>query len=82
MSIFKRLRNVAKGDQIPMVSEASTSSVPADELSFDDLDEVEDEEGSGLKTIQEFIEHKKRQNQILEKMIEKIIHPKNTDNQV
>ncbi len=65
-----------------MVSEASTSSVPADELSFDDLDEVEDEEGSGLKTIQEFIEHKKRQNQILEKMIEKIIHPKNTDNQV
>jgi hypothetical protein len=82
VSIFKRLRNVAKGDQIPMVSEASTNSVPADELSFDDLDEVEDEEGNGLKTIQEFIEHKKRQNQILEKMIEKIIHPKNTDNQV
>ncbi len=74
--------NVAKGDQKPMAPEAPASSVPADELSFNDHDEVEDEEGNVLKTIQEFIEYKKRQNQVLEKMIEKIIHGKNTDNQV
>jgi len=82
VSIFKRLRIVAKGDQKIMALDAPASSVPSDELSFDDLDEAEDEEGNGLKTIQEFIEHKKRQNQILEKMIEKIIQQKDTENQV
>ena len=52
-----------------------TTGLTDSALYVDDISTEEaDTDLSEIKTIQEFIEMKRRQNQILEKLLEKIVH--------
>lgn len=77
MSILKKIVKGKNEEEKQVTPDHADSELSAEDISTEEADT----DLSEIKTIQEFIEMKRRQNQILEKLLEKITqHDKsNTD---